>query len=121
MVKILSKRFRNRVVTTGIVQILSAIQTPYTHSTKSEPLPLQIPQNQKAHSEAYPIPTARPTAHSEAKVLTARPRHIYHMPPSDNPYEITSQPILQGKAPTKTGYTLRVVALWFIFTVLLFV
>ena len=69
------------------------------------------------HSEPY-SPTV---AHSEAKVLTARPRHIYHMPHSDNPYKITSQPILEGREPSKSVYTLRVVALWFIFTVLLFV
>jgi hypothetical protein len=60
MVKILSKRFRNRVVTTGIVKILSTIQTPTAHTTNSEPPSPQFPPIQKAHSEAYPIFTARP-------------------------------------------------------------
>ena len=69
------------------------------------------------HSEAILL-TARPTI---LPGLTARPRHIYDMRTTHNPYEITSEPILKGKAPSPSGYTLRVVAMWFIFTLLLFV
>ena len=63
------------------------------------------------HSEALP----NPNAHSEAY------QYIQEMKPEEdhtNPYEITSEPILKGTPPTRDGYLLRILILWFVFTIL---
>ena len=105
----------NTFCTVDTIHPLNQIRT----ATLTNPPKPKSPQRglPNPHSEPYSSQRGLPFRHR----LTARPRHIYHMPHSDNPYEITSQPILEGKEPSKSLYTLRVVALWFIFTVLLFV
>ena len=63
------------------------------------------------HSEALP----NPNAHSEAY------QYIQEMKPEEdhtNPYEITSEPILKGTPPTRDGYLLRILIMWFVFTIL---
>ena len=63
------------------------------------------------HSEALP----KPNAHSEAYP------YIHKMKPEEdhtNPYEITSEPILKGTPPTRDGYLLRILIMWFVFTIL---
>ena len=63
------------------------------------------------HSEALP----KPNAHSEAY------QYIHKMKREEdnqNPYEITSEPILKGTPPTRDGYLLRILIMWFVFTIL---